>query len=347
MTNPTPNILDHTQTELRSLLQAQSLPAFRADQILRWIYQEKVLDFQQMTNLAKPLRAQLSESFTISSATVQQTLTSDDGTIKALLRFPDDALVETVLMPNPDRNTACLSSQVGCPVKCSFCASGSQGLQRNLTPGQIVEQALWAASALPPDQRLSHIVIMGMGEPFTNYPATIKAAQIINAPYALNIAARHITISTVGLPDQIRQLAQQPLQVTLALSLHAADQSLRDQLIPFSRKYPLTEILAALQDYYAATHREVTLEYLLLADVNDSLKHAEQLAHFSRKVRSNVNLIRYNPVESSPYSAPSDETCSAFLNRLTQLGINAHLRQSRGQDIQAACGQLRRRHLTK
>ena len=340
-----PSILEYTREQLSLEFTRRGFPGYRADQVVRWVYERGATDWDAMSNLSRPLRAQLAAEFTLRSAVVQSVVTARDGTSKLLLRWPDAALTETVVMPGPKRHSACLSSQIGCPVECAFCASGIGGLQRSLTAGEIVEQACWAQQQLPSGQRLSNIVIMGTGEPLANYAATIKAITIINAPWGLDIGARHITLSTVGLPAQIRKLAREPYQITLAVSLHAADDDLRRQLVPWAQNTTLQELFDALNDYYQATHREVTLEYVLLDGVNCSAADADRLAHWARQTRCNVNLINYNPVCETGFHRAAPETASAFLQRLQKHGINTHLRRSRGTDIEAACGQLRRRPL--
>jgi 23S rRNA (adenine2503-C2)-methyltransferase len=285
----------------------------------------------------------------IYSAEVARESVAGDGTRKLLLAFPDGETTETVWIPSGRRNTACLSTQVGCPVGCRFCASGLDGLRRNLTAGEIVEQALRIRLLIADQQRedestdrLSNIVIMGMGEPLANYEQLVKALRIINAPWGLGIGARKITVSTIGLPKQIRRLAQEDLQLNLALSLHAPDDELRRELVPWAQAVPIAELIDACGDYFKATGREVTLEYVLLDDVNMRARHAEGLAKIAKRLRANVNLLRYNPVAGLPYRRPGSEATYEFQRRLRERGINAHVRSSRGRDVDAACGQLRR-----
>ncbi len=247
------------------------------------------------------------------------------------------------MIPLPEHLTACLSTQIGCPVKCVFCATGQGEFIANLSAGQIVEEFLqMQMEADTTKERVSHIVFMGMGEPMLNYDQTLKAIRIINSDWGFNIGARKITISTVGIPDGIYQLAEEKLQLNLALSLHCVNQKLREQLIPLARKYPLNEILDAVYHYYETTKREVTLEYLLLKDINCSGADADKLAEIARDIRANVNLIVYNPTASREYQPPNKQSVTNFLNHLRKLNVNAHLRASRGQDIEAACGQLKK-----
>lgn len=332
--------------ELRTWLVNAGQARYRADQIIEWVYSKGAASFDQMTNLAKPLRVWLDERCTIYHSAITRHTRSRDGTHKLLLTWPDGAAVETVWIPDGERNTACLSSQVGCPVGCRFCASGLNGLQRNLTAGEIVEQALRVQRLIwdtVDDQsaRLSNIVMMGMGEPLANYRAVLKAIRILNAPWGLGVGARKITVSTIGLPEQIRRLAEENLQLNLALSLHAPDDKLRRELIPWD-KVTTAELLEACEYYFRQSGREITLEYVLLDGVNDQPAHARGLTLIAKRLRANVNLLRYNPVPGLPYARPSAATTYEFQKRLRQHGVNVHVRTSRGRDIDAACGQLRR-----
>jgi 23S rRNA (adenine2503-C2)-methyltransferase len=336
------HLLGTTLEEFSTFCANHDLPAYRAKQVYEWIYARGAGGFEQMTNLAKPLRQMLAEQWAIWSSSIVRRLESSDGTIKLLLAWPDEATSEAVLIPDGERRTACISSQVGCPVGCRFCASGLNGLQRQLTAGEIVEQAMRVRELCEPENRLSNVVFMGLGEPLANYAAMLKAVRIINAAWGMNIGARRITVSTVGLPTQVRRLAGESLQINLALSLHAPNQELRRELIPWASKIPLDELVDAVRYYFERTGREVTLEYILLAGVNDQPEHAIQLVALCRRMRCNVNLIRYNPVAGLGYERPSSYASQRFLERLRERGVNAHVRKSRGLDIQAACGQLRR-----
>lgn len=319
-------------------------PVYRAKQLLQWVYDRGVSSFDEMTNLSASLRVRLSSQFVIYTSEISRRAESRDGTVKLLLRWPDGATSECVLIPSESRRTACISSQVGCPAGCRFCASGIGGLERQLTTGEIVEQAMRvSAEARAGGERLSHVVFMGIGEPLANYDAVMRAVRTLNAPWGPNIGARKITISTVGLPRQIRRLAGENLQLNLALSLHAPNDALRQELIPWAEKITLDELADACRHYFDATGREITLEYILLAGVNDRAQHARQLVQFCRKLRCNVNLLRYNPVEGLGYDRPSSDAAHAFAESLRGSGVNAHIRTSRGLDINAACGQLRRK----
>jgi 23S rRNA (adenine2503-C2)-methyltransferase len=332
--------------ELRAWFVEQGQPRYRADQVADWVFAKDADSFEQMTNLGKPLRAWLAQRCDLYRSTLAREAVSEDGTRKLLLTFLDGAAVETVWIPDGPRQTACLSSQVGCPVGCRFCASGLGGVQRNLTAGEIVEQALRVRRLVreacgDPTARLTNVVMMGMGEPLANYREVVKAIRIMNAAWGLGIGARKITVSTVGLPQQIRRLAGEELQLNLALSLHAPDDELRSELVPWG-KAPIAELLDACEYYFKHTGREVTLEYVLLDGVNNLPEHARRLAPLARRLRANVNLLRYNPVPDLPYKRPSSEAAFEFQQQLRELGVNVHLRSSRGQDIAAACGQLRR-----
>lgn len=336
--------------ELREWFTQRDLAPFRANQVLQWIYQRGARTFNEMTDLSKELRARLTEDAVIFAGRVAIQSNSQDGTQKLLIAWPDQRTVETVLIPEAPRFTACISSQVGCPVGCKFCASGIDGVQRDLTAAEIVEQALQARHLIPrgeeepgkrPFSRLTNIVLMGMGEPLANYDEVIKAIRILNAPWGGGIGARKITLSTVGLPQQIRRLAGEDLQLNLALSLHAPDEALRRELIPWG-KVPLDDLLGACAEYFDRTGREITLEYILLDGVNNLPRHAAALADIAGRLRCNINLLRYNPVPGLPYTRPSAEAAFDFQQRLRRRGVNAHVRTSRGSDIDAACGQLRR-----
>ena len=254
------------------------------------------------------------------------------------------------MIPDGDRRTACVSSQVGCPVGCKFCASGVGGLKGNLSAGQIVEQvfqlnAMLAGPNRPldPDRRITNIVMMGMGEPLANYNNVLKAIRILHEPEGFNIGARKITLSTVGVPARIRQLAEESLPLNLAISLHAPNEELRRRLIPWAEHFPLNEILDAARYYFERTGREVTLEYILLSGVNDQTDHARELAKLSKTLRANVNLIRYNEVDGLEFERPKSDAVKDFQMILRSNGVNVHVRKSRGRDIDAACGQLRRK----
>jgi len=351
---PKSHLLDLSVDELEAQLEVGGEPTYRARQVVGWIFQRLVTDFEEMTDLPAALRERLDREYSILAARELDRSMAADGTIKTLLQWPDGATTETVMIPSEDRRsggparqrrTVCLSTQVGCDVGCRFCASGIGGAQRNLSVGEVVEQALRVAQHLEEQgDRLSHVVFMGMGEPLANYDVTVAAVRHLNARWGLGLAQRRITVSTVGLPTQIERLSQEGLQITLALSLHAPNDELRRDLIPWASGVPLARLLTACETYFRSTRREVTLEYCLLANTNDSQEHAAQLAAIARRLQAHVNLLLYNPVENLPFSRPTKARAHGFLAELRRLGVNAHLRQSRGLETDAACGQLRRRH---
>lgn len=332
----TPEILTGTLKDLGQ-------PPFRAKQIFEWVFVHGAGSYEAMTNLPKEFRPRLAELLPLYESEVVRRQESRDGTVKLLLRWPDGATSECVLIPDADRQTACISTQVGCPVGCVFCASGLNGLQRQLTAGQIVEQAMRVRQLCGERSRLSNIVFMGLGEPLANYAATLQAVRTINAEWGMAIGARKITISTVGLPSQMKRLADEGLQVTLALSLHAPNDDLRKQIIPWAERVSIDELVEAANYYFDQLGREITLEYILLGGLNDGDAQAVELARVARRMRSNVNLIAYNPVEGLPYARPKDAAVQHFTLTLREAGVNVHVRRSRGLDIDAACGQLRRR----
>ena len=319
-------------------------PKFRGDQVRQWVYAKHVIDPAQMTNLAIRDRELVRDRVAFCSGDITTHQVSSDGTQKLLVTWPGGASAETVMIPDADRRTACVSSQVGCPVGCKFCASGINGVKGNLAADQIVEQVYQLNLLLhPAGQRISNIVFMGMGEPLANYANVMQAVRVLHDPQCLNIGARRITISTVGVPAKMRQLAAEQLPINLAISLHAPNEALRKQLIPWAEHFALNDILDAARHYFDQTGREVTLEYILLSGVNDQPEHARQLVKLCRSLRANVNLIRYNQVEGLPFIRPKSQDVVRFQEMLRTGGVNAHVRKSRGRDIDAACGQLRRK----
>lgn len=336
------HVLDLTIEELRARFADLGLPPYRANQVFQWIYPKRQTDFDAMTDLGKPLRRDLADRYAILTAGERDCRQSRDGTIKLLLEFPGDQQVEAVLIPDGRRLTACLSTQFGCPVQCRFCATGRPDFTGQATTGQIVEQLLYLQ--IHADRRITNVVLMGMGEPLLNYENVVKAVRIINAPTAFHIAARHITVSTIGIPPAIRRLAQEGLQITLAISLHAADQTLREQLIPLAKQFPLPDVIAAAQYYFQQTGREITLEYLMLARVNVSTAYAVALADLAQQVRANVNLIPYNDIDDARFEPPHASAVKNFVQQLRRRRVNVNLRSRKGADIDAACGQLKKRH---
>lgn len=338
------HLLDMSLDSVVAELQALGAPRFRARQICEWIWGKGVYDFEAMTNLSLALRTQLDQRLTILAGRVVADLHASDEVRKLLLEWPDGQRVETVLIPADERRTACVSTQVGCPMACAFCASGLGGLQRNLTAGEIVEQVLQLQQAT--QQRVTNVVFMGIGEPLLNYDATVQAVRTLIDPNRGALSARKITVSTAGLPKAIYRLAEEDLPITLAISLHAPTDALRETLMPTAASYPIREILQAAQAYFHSRKREVTLEYTLLGGVNDDPACAEALAKLAERLRCNINLIRYNPVASLPFTRSDEPTLEAFAQRLRRRGVNVNVRRSRGTDIEAACGQLRRNQTT-
>jgi 23S rRNA (adenine2503-C2)-methyltransferase len=340
------------------------MPRYVADQVLDWVWAKGVVDPAAMTNVARRHRETLAARLVFDEGRLLETQAASDGTRKLLLDFGAapaaapaaggggglpvlapgaDRRTECVMIPAPRRRTACVSSQVGCPVGCRFCASGLGGLDANLSAARIVEQ-VHRLARLEGVDRITNVVFMGMGEPLANFGAVTDAIRILNAPWGAGISARRITVSTVGLPAAIRRLADFEVPVTLALSLHAPNDALRRELIPWAEYAAVDELLAACRAYFDRTGREITLEYLLLRNVNDRPEHARELAEIARTLRANVNLIRYNEVRGLPFDRPTTADVRAFQSTLRGRRVNARIRASRGRDIAAACGQLRHEH---
>jgi 23S rRNA (adenine2503-C2)-methyltransferase len=360
-----------TREELEAHFKLWEQPVYRVAQLLDWLYIRRVTTWDAMTNLPKALREKLQENFSLQTLELVRKQGSHDTTQKFLWRLHDHSLIESVLIPaNPslygeasDRHTLCISTQVGCAYCCKFCASGLEGWKRNLTPDEIVEQVLaverWHAGQSRVERRessaeksgprpstfdprlINNIVVMGMGEPLANYENLLKALKILNAPWGGGIGARKITISTSGLAPQIRRLAKEPLQFRLAISLHGATDETRNKIMPVNRKYPLKELINACEEYQHEKGRMITLEYILIAGVNDSLDQTRPLASLARKLYAKVNLIPYNKVEGLQWERPSEEVCENFLAALEKQKVIATLRREKGGDIDAACGQLR------
>ncbi len=330
--------------EFDAAISQWSWPAFRANQVRDWVYRKLITDPGAMSNLPGRDRERLSERVVFSDSRLTRDQASADGTHKLLLTWPNGAEAETVMIPDADRRTACVSSQVGCPVGCRFCASGLNGVKSSLSAHRIVEQVFRLNLKLAPaGERITNVVFMGMGEPLANYANVMQAIRVLHDPACFNLGARRITISTVGVPPKMRDLAHESLPINLAISLHAPNEPLRRQLIPWAEHFALEDILDAARYYFEKSGREVTLEYILLSGVNDRPEQARELAKVCRTLRANVNLIRYNEVESLPYKRPKAHDVVVFQEILRNAGVNAHVRKSRGRDIDAACGQLRRK----
>ena len=333
------NIYNYSLEQLTNYFASINQKPFRAKQVFSWLYQKEASSFDEMSNLSKELREQLKEHFTFDILKIVEKQESKDGTIKYLFEMLDGSLIETVLMIHDYGKSLCVTSQVGCNMKCSFCASGLLRKQRDLTPGEIVAQVMKVQ--LDTKQRISHVVVMGTGEPFDNYDNVMEFVRIINHPNGLAIGARHITISTCGLIPGIQRYSDEGIQTNLAISLHAPNDEIRNQLMPINRRYSLDDLRQAISDYIDKTNRRVTFEYILLKDVNDSLVDARQLAHYLRGLNAYVNLIPYNSVDEHGYQPSDQETIEKFKSELLRLHINVTLRKEHGRDIDGACGQLR------
>jgi len=338
------NMMNMSYEELKKeITEVLGWERYRVDQILDWIYDKKVIVFEKMTNLSKEQRKILSENYIIDfPELVEKKVSKIDGTTKFLWRLKDGNTVESVLLFHPGRVTACISTQVGCPVKCIFCATGMSGFKRNLSAGEIVSQIL--AMEKETGVKVGNVVYMGMGEPFLNYDEVVKSIRMLNHPKMKNIGIRRITVSTVGIPEKILKFANESLDVVLALSLHAPSNFKRDQLVPLNRKYSIEEILNAVKAYQMKTGRRVTVEYVMIREVNDHPSDAEKLADILKDLKVFVNLIPINPVNRS-FRRPSKERLLMFKRILNKKGIEAEIRMEKGTDIEAACGQLRMRKL--
>ena len=333
--------------ELEKLVEKLGGPRYRARQIADWLYQKRVQSFEEMTDLPRDFRARLAKEFAFDRIDIVRVLGSHDTTRKFLFRLVDESLIETVLIPaspalygsRSDRRTICVSTQVGCAYGCKFCASGLEGFSRNLRPNEIVDQII--AIERETGDKVDNLVFMGMGEPLANLDNVMRAIRIINAPWGLGIGARHITLSTSGLAPQIRKLADEKLQVRLAISLHGATDEVRNQIMPINRRYNLETLLAAC-DYYARHKKQrLTFEYILIENVNDTPEQARRLGRIAHRLGAKVNLIPYNTVHGLRWSRPSPEQQERFLSILRQSDVAATLRREKGHDIDAACGQLR------
>ena len=327
---------------LETWLAERGAPAWRARGIQRWLLQRRAESFETMTDLPKGLRQELAEAFTILTTSIASHQQDPDGTEKLLLQLADGERIECVLLRDGLRRTVCISSQVGCAMGCVFCASGLDGVVRNLTSGEIIEQLVRLTALLPDDERISHIVVMGMGEPLANLPALLPALQVAESAEGFGISQRRITISTVGLPPALDRLTEACPRYHLAVSLHAPDDSLRSRIVPVNRAIGLDAVLAAADRYWEASGRRLTFEYVLLGGLNDAPAQARALVRLLRGRQALLNVIPYNPVAGLPYREPSAAARMAFLELLREGGVNVQVRRRKGGSIEAACGQLRR-----
>lgn len=336
------NLYDLTLEDIKRYISELNEPSFRVDQIWQGLYQKGWNQIDDFTPLPKSLRDSISQRFVLGELRLEKELISEDGsTRKFLYRLRDGAAIETVLMTYTDRQTVCISSQVGCAMGCSFCATGNMGFSRNLTRGEIIEQVLLTSALLRQEKKsLTNVVLMGMGEPFHNYDTVMSAIRVLNDPHGFNLGMRRFTISTVGLVPEIKRFAEEQTQINLALSLHAADDQLRSKIVPINRKYPLDVLMAACDEYLEKTNRRLTIEWALIEGVNDGPAQARKLAQLLGGKLYHVNLIQLNPVKHYAGLPAQEERTARFQQILRQAGLPCSIRLRRGIDIQAGCGQL-------
>jgi 23S rRNA (adenine2503-C2)-methyltransferase len=336
-------LLDFTPEQWQAWLEERKQPDMRRRQILRWVMAGRAEAFEQMSDLPKDFRPLLAEQFDLFSSKVETHRIAMDNTHKLVVRLQDGGLIECVLIQEGDRRTACISTQVGCAMGCVFCASGLNGVERNLTSGEILEELIRLRNLTAPGERLTNVVVMGMGEPLANLDNLLEALRLAGDAQGLNLGARHITISTVGLPAKMRRLAEVGKQYHLAVSLHAPNDDLRTKIVPTNEKTGIEEIMAAADYFFEQTGRRVTYEYVVLGGVNDGTEHARELADLLRSRNAFVNLIPFNDVDGLPWKAPKELQLNKFILTLKQAGIDVQVRKRKGADIDAACGQLRRK----
>jgi len=340
---PSLALLDASQGDLEAWLVERGAPRFHARQVFRWVFDRRAESFAEMTDLPRRLRDALARDWTVLQGELAHHGVAPDGTDKLLIALRDGKRVECVLMAEDDRRTVCISSQVGCGMGCVFCASGLRGVERNLTTGEILEQVLRLRNLLPEGERITNLVVMGMGESLANLDNLIPALDRLCSPDGLGLGQRRITISTVGLPDKMRKLAEMDRQYHLAVSLHAAIPEVRDRLVPINARVGLDAVMEAADGYFHRSGRQVTFEYVLLGGLNDRREDAEALGRLLAGRKSHVNLIPYNVVEGLPFRRPSDTTISRFVALVRSFGVSVSVRKTKGREIDAACGQLRRR----
>jgi 23S rRNA (adenine2503-C2)-methyltransferase len=335
------NLLDLSPAEMESLAESLGAPRYRGRQLAQWIYAKGVTDLEAMSDLPRDFRAALAARAAVHLPEVERRTPSQDGSQKLVLRYEDGARVQAVLMPDGERLTLCVSTQVGCGFGCAFCFTGTMGLERNLSAGEIVAQVMVARAGLAAGLRLTHIVYMGMGEPLANYTATVKSLRLLTDPRAFGFSPRRITVSTVGLVGGIERLARENLRVNLAISLHATSNEIRDRIMPVNRGFAIEELLAACRRFPLPFRQRMTFEYVLLDGVNDALEDARRLVKLLKGIRAKINLIPFNDWEGSGFGRPPLARILAFQALLLEHGITATIRWSKGEDIGAACGQLR------
>jgi len=338
------NIKELDLEGLEDILEKWGQPRFRAQQIFSWIYKKGVMDFEKMSSLSLTLRERLKKNFSLFDLKLVKILESQDGTKKFLFALSEGNLIEAAIIPTEKRITGCISTQVGCKFACRFCASGLLGFKSNLSSGAMLDEVLYLKNNSQ-NYKLTHLVFMGMGEPLDNYDNVLEAIRIINSPYALNIGARRITISTCGIIPAIKRLAAEGLQIELSISLHAADDKIRSQIMPINKKYPLKALLASCKDYIKKTNRQITFEYILIKGMNSGLHNAQNLIKISKGLKlCKINLIPCNLIKECNIEPPDKLETLLFRDCLIKGGLNVTLRRRRGQDIQASCGQLRLRY---
>ncbi|SKB79655.1 23S rRNA (adenine(2503)-C(2))-methyltransferase RlmN [Daejeonella lutea] len=342
--------MENSKTDIRALsidklrehFSALGEPAFRAKQVFEWLWEKSCTDFEEMTNLSKPLREKLKSSFTINNVNIHQSQFSSDKTIKNTFKLYDDNIIEGVLIPATDRMTACVSSQVGCSLTCKFCATGYMDRKRNLNPDEIYDQVVLIDRQAKENYQapLTNIVYMGMGEPLLNYANVLKSIERITAKDGLNMAAKRITVSTAGIAKMIRKLGDDEVRFNLALSLHAANDEKRNTIMPINEQNSLKALAESLKYYFSKTRNPVTYEYIIFNGFNDNLQDAEELAKFCKHIPCKVNIIEYNPISFADFENADIDKTDQFATYLRKQGINTNIRRSRGKDIDAACGQL-------
>ncbi|MFN7043839.1 MAG: 23S rRNA (adenine(2503)-C(2))-methyltransferase RlmN [Flavobacterium sp.] len=331
-----------TKEQLRNFFVANGDKAFRGNQVYEWLWQKRAHTFEDMTNVSKETRVMLEANFVINHIKVDTLQRSEDGTVKNAVRLHDDLIVESVLIPTETRTTACVSSQVGCSLDCNFCATARLKRMRNLEPGEIYDQvaAIDNESRLYYDRPLSNIVFMGMGEPLMNYPNVMKAIDMITSNEGLGMSPKRITVSTSGIPKMIKKMADDEVKFKLAVSLHSAVEEIRNEIMPFTKNFPLTDLRESLEYWYRKTKSKITYEYVVWKGINDDKKSIDALVKFCKYVPCKVNLIEYNPIDDGMFQQASEEATNAYITALEKSNIVAKVRRSRGKDIDAACGQL-------
>ena len=334
------NLIGTSEKKLLDCFAQWDVKSFRVHQIFTWLYHRGVRDFDLMTNLSKSLRKRLSENFHMSLPSVLQKNSSKDGSIKYLFELEDGSTIESIWMPSGERKTLCISTQVGCRLACTFCNTGTLGLKRNLSAGEIIGQFIKINEDLPEKDRITNVVIMGMGEPLDNYQPVVDALRLMVSPQAMKISTRKITLSTSGLVDKIKDFQKENIHVNLAISLNATLDEVRDKIMPINKKYPIAILLDTLKNYPLKPTRKHTFEYVLLAGVNDTDEDAKRLARLLRGIPSKINLIPFNRYEPSDYHPPSEERVLTFQNYLLSKHFSVFIRKNRGADILGACGQL-------